>query len=156
MLLYQALLPYRHLYISLVECFVQRRSLYLSEFVTKCLEVFSSSLSACVYQRFCFSRRAMCGKVFKTPLVLAFQPTSTFPSLSQIFCISIFAILLGSVGDLGICLTRCPLYHQVPRPFCLHACPAETKQALQLYSSGNLLPSISLSTCDGTSENSVS
>ena len=153
MLLYQALLPYRYLYISLVECFLQRLSLYLSEFVTKCLEVFSSSLSACVYQRFCFSRRPMSGKVFKTPPVLAFQPTSTFASLSQIFCISIFAILLGSVGDLGISLTRCPLYHQVPRPCCLHACPAESRQALQLYSSGNLLPSICLSTCDGTSAN---
>ena len=156
MLLYQALLPYRHLYISLVESFVQRVSLYLSEFVTKCLEVFSSTLSACVYKRFCFSRRPMCGKVSKTLPVLAFQTTSTFPSLSEIFCISIFAILLGSVGDLGICLTRCSLYHQVPRPCCLQACPAESRQALQLSSSGNLLPSISLTTCDATSANSVS
>lgn len=156
MLVYQALLPYRHLYISLVECFVQRLSLYLSEFVTKCLEVFSSTLSACVYQRFCFSSRPMCGKVSKTSSVLAIQPTSTFPSLSQIFCISIFPILLGSVSDLGICLTRWPLFHQVPRPCCLQACPAESRQALQLCSSGNLLPSISLSTCDGSSANSVS
>ena len=156
MLLYQALLAYRHLYISLVECFVQRLSLYLSKFVTKCLEVFSSTLSACVYQRFCFSCRPMCGKVSKTPPVLAIQPTSTFPCLSQIFWISIIAILLGSMGDLGICLTRWPLYHQVPQPCCLQACPAESRQALQLYSSGNLLPSISLSTCDGTSANSVS
>ena len=152
MLLYQALLPYRHLYISLVESFVQRRSLHLGEFVTKCLEFFSSTLSACV-QRFCSSRPPMFGKVSKTPPVLAIQPTSTFPSVSQFFCISIFAILLGSVGDLGICLTRWPLYHQVPRPCCLQACPAESRQALQLYSSGNLLPNIFLCSCDGTSGN---
>ena len=103
----------RHLFISLVECFVQRRRLYLSEFVTKCLEVFSSTLSACVYQRFCFSRRPTCSKVSLTQPLLAIQPTSTFPSVSQIVCISIFGILLGSVPTSESfflffqCVTKC-------------------------------------------------